>query len=213
MKFTPEGRHAVGGTFVLTENANLTDSDLAANGGFIALDDGIDGALSVNEDGELVYSTPGYFFIRLASGEGGWDIRVDPYCLSDALGILCNTLSKDDGVKSTAPNGYSYIDSYLLGLDPKDPASTLSLEGSSGGEPGVFTVSLSNVTFPPVAQYETTGGKSLKAVAKLLSSTDGVTFLPVEGATNTFNTASTEPQRASITFTPTLSDRKMRFFA
>ena len=172
------------------------------------LDPKYPGELKV-ENGNLVYKARDYFYIRLTkSGEDDDGLNVDPVWFYENS-MLGNSIDEDT-VKSTAPNGMSYIDSYLMGYEPLDPDSNFKLTGASGAASGEFKAA---ATFNIPAHSPINGG-TYKAEAVLLASSNGVAFSRVANVKPVVLTPGDGEQVAEFSFTTSdLGDREMRFFA
>jgi hypothetical protein len=211
VKFTPESRPAVGGTFTLTSNANLTESDLAEKGGFIALAEDAAGTLYV-EEGELVYKDRGYFYIRITdAGDAG--LKIDTSWLTDN-GISFDAAdysSISDALATKGANGYTTLMNYILDLDPADPADVFAFDSSSETQNGVSLGCTLNIN-PSLASV----GGSLNMTASLLASSDGkdYTALDYEGSESKVVCTPGESAHVSVEIKPDLAcgEGGLRFF-
>ena len=131
--------------YTLVSGANLADGDEAK----FSLPAGDRGTLSV-KDGNLVYKAPSYFYIKIAEGSPSelavplaWIYdNTDAGDASDAAGTAA-ALSEDGA------NGIAVWQSYCLGLDPQDAASTLLCEAAAGQpSDGKVNIAAKNLNVP-----------------------------------------------------------------
>ena len=205
VKFAPGFNPTPGSSFTLATGVGVADECT------FTLDPKYGGTLKVDkENGTLVYKARDYFYIRLTKNDEGDDgLNVNPVWFYENS-MLGNSIDEDT-VKSIAPNGMSYIDSYLMGYEPLDPDSNFKLTGASGDEAGKFTVSS---TFD-IPAFTPKNGGTYKVEAVLLGSNDGVTFSPVANVDSVSLTPGSGEQTAEFEFTPDFSSGSgiFRFFA
>ena len=205
VKLTADSLPKVGSPYTLTSGAGLTDADKSK----FELADGIGGSLSVRDD-ELVYTPPEYFYIKISESDAdGFNINPAWFWAHGGLEFE-DTDALALSVAQPAPNGYTYLQNYLLGYEPDDPASKLRIDnGGDGGESGNFTL---NCTFNVPDVTPESGNYVVKA--KLLSSMDGENFSAVEGVEDQTVSARGAEETVSFAFTPDFSGGGMfRFFA
>ena len=203
VKLTADSLPEVGTSYTLTDGAGLTDTSKFEL-------DGVGGSLSVDENGELVYTAPEYFYIKVAESDaGGFNINPAWFWAHGGLGFA-DTEKLAADIAQPAPNGYTYLQNYLLGYEPDDPASKLRIDdGRDGGVSGNFTL---NCTFNVPDLEPESGNYVVKA--KLLSSADGQNFTAVEGVDEQTVSARGAEETVSFAFTPDFTGGGMfRFFA
>jgi len=205
VKLTADSLPKVGSSYTLTSGADLEKADESK----FELADGVGGSLSVS-GGELVYKAPAYFYIKISESDAG-EFKINPAWFWAHGGLeFANTNTLAESVAQPAPNGYTYLQNYLLGYEPDDPASKLRIDGGrDGGASGkLFTL---DCTFN-VPNVEPESGEYV-VKAKLLSSADGEDFSEVEGTEQNVSARGAE-ETVSFTFTPDFSGGGMfRFFA
>ena len=205
VKLTADSLPKVGSPYTLTSGAGLTDADESK----FELADGVGGSLSVS-GGELVYTAPAYFYIKISESDAG-EFKINPAWFWAHGGLKFKDTEKlAADIAQSAPNGYTYLQNYLLGYEPDDPASKLRIDdGGDGGASGNFTL---NCTFNVPNVEPESGDYVVKA--KLLSSADGQNFTAVEGVDERTVSARGAEETVSFAFTPDFTGGGMfRFFA
>ena len=205
VKLTADSLPKVGSSYTLTSGAGLTDADESK---FKLA--GVGGSLSVNDDGELVYTAPDYFYIKISESDAD-GFKINPAWFWAHGGLkFADTNTLAESVAQPAPNGYTYLQNYLLGYEPDDPASKLRIDGGGdGGVSGKFTL---DCTFNVPNVEPGSGNYVVKA--KLLSSADGENFTAVEGVEEKTVSARGAEETVSFAFTPDFTGGGMfRFFA
>ena len=204
VKLTADSLPALGASYTLTSGAGLTDTSK------FELAEGVGGSLSIDGDGELVYNAPAYFYIKISESDaGGFNINPAWFWAHGGLGFA-DTEKLAADIAQPAPNGYTYLQNYLLGYEPDDPASNLRIDdGGDGGTSGSFRL---DCTFNVPDVRPESGNYVVKA--KLLSSMDGENFTAVEGVEEQTVSKRGAEETVSFAFTPDFSGGGMfRFFA
>ena len=90
--------------------------------------------ISVNETGRLVVKTAEYFYIRVTENEDAEQLSVPMQWIADngVAGSGDSAQSVADALAGNGANGIPVWQSYCLGLDPQDAASTLLCEAAAG---------------------------------------------------------------------------------
>ena len=162
VKFAEGSSLTPGRAYTLTSGANL-DPAADANALF-SCPDGGDGRLSIDANGELVYTAPEYFFIRIATGT----VKVP------AAWVAANGPEGCSDIAEICANGMPVWQNYCLGLDPADPASLVLCEAAvsqPGDGSGRFAIVAKNMNVP-----EEDFGATVTAY--LDKSLDGVNWSP-----------------------------------
>ena len=147
ISLTEDSEPDVGRAYTLTQGAGLTA--LETDETSIKLADGVRGDLSV-VDGELVYTAPEYFHIKIAeSSTSDLEVPLSWVCGNTAVDGASSAAEIETALKNTGANGIPVWQSYCLGLNPNEAASVVLCD-SAETQPsdGTVKIAAKNLNVP-----------------------------------------------------------------
>ena len=171
VKLTADSLPKVGSSYTLTSGAGLADGDASK----FKLADEVQGNLSVNDDGELVYTAPEYFYIKVADSDlpvpMQWIVDNGAATTRDSIQSVADALAKP------GENGIPVWQSYCLGLEPNEASSVVLCEAAANqSDPGRVAIKAANINIPE-------GLKGVEVLATLERKIPGEEFTAVTNAT------------------------------
>jgi len=126
VKLTADSLPAVGTSYTLTDGAGLTDADESK----FELD-GVGGSLSVS-DGELVYTAPAYFYIKVAE-EAATDLKMPmEWIVNNNVATTSDSIQTvKEALERKGANDIPAWQSYCLGLDPNKAESVVLCDAAT----------------------------------------------------------------------------------
>ena len=146
IEFAEDSVFAPGKTYTLVSGGALSDGDEAK----FSLPEGDKGELDVDASGNLVYTVPNYFYIKIAEGSSG-DLKVPLAWIYENTAATGASSAADisGALVENGANGIPVWQSYCLGLDPNDATSVVVCVPAAGqpAEAGAFKFT-TNVAIP-----------------------------------------------------------------
>lgn len=146
IEFAEDSVFAPGKTYTLVSGGALSDGDEAK----FSLAEGDKGELDVDASGNLVYTVPNYFYIKIAEGSSG-DLKVPLAWIYENTAATGASSAADisGALVENGANGIPVWQSYCLGLDPNDATSVVMCVPAAGqpAEAGAFKFT-TNVAIP-----------------------------------------------------------------
>ena len=147
------------------------------------------GTLSV-ENGELVYTAPGYFYIKVADG-AAQDLEIPwQWMIDNEVALFADSDAEvAEALLANGANGLPVWQSYCLGLEPANPESVVLCEAAANQPPaGKVGIAARNLNVPE-------GLSGVTATAYLDKSANGIDWSPaVSSATVSSGSAVFEPE-------------------
>ena len=122
IEFAEGSTFVPGRTYTLLSGGNLDDGDEKK----FSLPDGDKGKLDVDASGNLIYTAPTCFFIKIADGAANdLEVPLEWIYANTAATAASGTEQIAEALVSTGANGIPVWQSYCMGLDPDDAASVV----------------------------------------------------------------------------------------